>query len=263
MRWEVGQLSDAAARTGSAARLLRRQRTARVFGPGMPRVAPHQLLPDARPMPIPEAGEVPRDLHRALVRGEEVEDEGVPHVAPARRDARAVDETEKVLHPGRDVRLAILRVGDGRALPVPEREALRCEGVDARTRRPEALRGERDEGDSAEVSEGAAAGAGRATEGIEVEIVERVAEALEERDPPREGHGALVVGEDAVRHGPRVLPEQRRDGLGIPAAHALGTVARKKRRNAAKAKAKKEIATSAAAIGKKNLPRVNSTESRR
>ena len=46
-------------------------------------------------------------------------------------------------------------------------------------------------------------------------------------------------------------------------AHALGTVARKKRRNAAKAKAKKEIATSAAAIGKKNLPRVNSTESRR
>jgi len=46
-------------------------------------------------------------------------------------------------------------------------------------------------------------------------------------------------------------------------AHAQGTFARKKRRSASKAKAKKEITTSAAATGKKNLPRVNSTESPR
>src|SRR5579862_1386099 len=47
----------------------------RVFWPGVSRVLPHQLLADGRVVPLPEPGEVLRDLHRTSVWREELQDQ--------------------------------------------------------------------------------------------------------------------------------------------------------------------------------------------
>src|SRR5581483_5949584 len=71
----------------------RRPRGQRILGPGVARIAAHELAADRRVVPLPEAGEIGRHLHGALVGREQVQRER----DAAARDAGALAQAEKIL----------------------------------------------------------------------------------------------------------------------------------------------------------------------
>src|SRR5262245_6798031 len=93
----------------------------------MLRITPHELLAERRVMLDPEAGQIARDLHWALVRREQVEHEWDLAVA----DRGRACEAEKVLHARRDPRRLIDLVVDRRAAAA-ELQVRGCETIDER-----------------------------------------------------------------------------------------------------------------------------------
>src|SRR5690606_19244007 len=82
-----------------------------VLGPRVLGVPAHELAAELRIVALPEAREILRDLDRALVRREQVEDEG----HPAAGDGGAARQAEEVLEARRDPRRTIELVMDGHA----------------------------------------------------------------------------------------------------------------------------------------------------
>src|SRR5262245_19931851 len=97
-------------------------------------IATHQLLAQPRVVLGPEAGEILRDLHRALVRREQVENERDATVA----DGGRTREAEEVLHPRRDPRRLLELVVDRHAAAARQLEVRRREPGDERAMLAEA-----------------------------------------------------------------------------------------------------------------------------
>ena len=98
-----------------------------VVGPGVPRIAAAELAADPGVVLAPEPGQIARDLHRAPVRGQQVDDQRDP---PA-TDGRPLLHAEEVLEPRLDPRRLPALVVDGHLAAPGQAQARRRVGAQA------------------------------------------------------------------------------------------------------------------------------------